>query len=182
MCTFQWVWLLFRPECIVYTWEDDMLTTRPLESQERKGLFDKGQAHEPTTQQELEFCEYKHRSEAVVMLTFHLEFDCDLPRIFSSSPSSWSYSRARNRLLLCPHPQQRSGKMLRLHKENGTMDEDLDADDSGPAQHHPEDMRHDSHDPSDGDFVSDVQETNLAIKAHRTRAEKCPEWPHALYM
>lgn len=80
MCTFEWAWLLYKPESLVYTWDDDVLTACIVDSYTLKGLFNHDrETKKPTvrprrlhTRRKLKF---KHELEAIVVTLSYMEFD-----------------------------------------------------------------------------------------------------------
>ena len=78
MCTYEWVWLLFRPGSIVYRWSYGNLTAYVVESHRRDKVHDKDEKIKPPIFSTFEDLERKYRSPSLIVSVWHIDFygDC----------------------------------------------------------------------------------------------------------
>ena len=75
MCTYDWVWLLFRPGSVVYAWKDNVLRAFIVETHNREVLQKKDGKIRPNTISTLDDLDRKPRAEQLAITVWLLDFD-----------------------------------------------------------------------------------------------------------
>ena len=75
MCTYDLVWLLFRPGTVVYAWSDGTLLAYVVQSHSRETKSGKDEKIRPPTVSTLEDLERKKRDDALSIRLWYLDFD-----------------------------------------------------------------------------------------------------------
>ena len=75
MCTYDWVWLLFKPGTIVYSWSDGALTASVVEYHSKETIHSKDEKIRPPAISNLDELERKPRAEYLKVGLWNLDFD-----------------------------------------------------------------------------------------------------------
>ena len=78
MCTYDWVWLLFRPGTVVYRWSYGNLTAYVVESHRKDKVHEKDEKIKPPTFSTSEDLDRKSRPPSLSVAVWHIDFygDC----------------------------------------------------------------------------------------------------------
>lgn len=72
MCTYDWIWLLFRPGTVVYEWSCGNLTAYVVESHSKDEIYGIDQNPQPPTLQFSENIEHRARPKCLTIYVWHL--------------------------------------------------------------------------------------------------------------
>ena len=75
MCTYDWVWLLFKPGTVVYAWEEGTLTAYVVEYHSRETIQSQDKKIRPQTISNLDELERKPRPDSLKVGLWNLDFD-----------------------------------------------------------------------------------------------------------
>ena len=75
MCTFEWVWMLFRPGTVVYAWEDNVLTAFVVEEHSRDYKVDQDEKIKPRTFSAYQDFDSRKRPTSLSIWAWWLDFD-----------------------------------------------------------------------------------------------------------
>ncbi|MCJ1247879.1 hypothetical protein MMC30_005094 [Trapelia coarctata] len=75
MCTFEWVWILFKPGTVVYTWEDNVLRAFVVDEHSRDYKVDQDEKIKPRTFSAYQDFDSRKRPTTLTVWAWWLDFD-----------------------------------------------------------------------------------------------------------